>query len=94
MCLDNLDSENNPVRELTKCKHQFHENCISTALSHNSRCPLCLTPVGTIQGTQPDNGKLTYTHVTMPLPGYPNCGHIHIKYTFPGGKQGSQHPSP
>ncbi|XP_046839286.1 probable E3 ubiquitin-protein ligase DTX3 [Xenia sp. Carnegie-2017] len=37
---------------------------------------------------------MTYSFSNKSLPGYPSCGTISIKYSFPHGIQGKEHPNP
>jgi hypothetical protein len=40
ICLENLNSDN-PVHELTECKHKFHSSCLISWLRFNKECPMC-----------------------------------------------------
>ena len=94
ICLEDLHSGGLAVRKLTKCKHEFHELCITKAIETNPRCPLCMSALGVQRGNQPPGGKMSHTFLFPPLPGYPNDGTIVIHYSIPGGTQNESHPNP
>ena len=94
ICLDWLNSDVDPIRQLTKCRHEFHESCIIRAIEVNPMCPLCKTPLGIQQGNQPPGGTMSYAIGFNSLPGYPGVGSITIKYHVPGGIQNEAHPNP
>ena len=94
ICLDSLSSDVDPIRQLTKCKHEFHESCIIRAIEVNPMCPLCKAPLGIQLGNQPPRGTMSYAVGFNSLPGYPGVGSITIKYQVPGGIQDESHPNP
>ncbi|XP_078669885.1 uncharacterized protein LOC144910545 [Branchiostoma floridae x Branchiostoma belcheri] len=76
------------------CKHTFCRECIDTALSYKSQCPMCNAIVGELKGNQPP-GRMTWEiYQSTRLPGYENCGAIVIHYDFSSGTQGNEHPNP
>lgn len=77
---------------LHKCKHEFCEQCLNTAMLHKPVCPVCNTPYGVVIGDQPD-GRMTDYCTPDKLPGY-HCGTIVIDYSIPDGIQGAKHPNP
>ncbi|XP_078587612.1 uncharacterized protein LOC144868824 isoform X2 [Branchiostoma floridae x Branchiostoma japonicum] len=76
------------------CKHTFCRACIDKALSYKSQCPMCNTIVGELKGNQPP-GRMEWEiyHGTQ-LSGYEGCGAIMVRYYFPDGTQGPDHPNP
>ncbi|XP_041835992.1 E3 ubiquitin-protein ligase DTX3L-like [Melanotaenia boesemani] len=77
-----------------KCKHEFCNDCLQNAVKHGGPiCPVCKDVFGLIEGDQPD-GKMTWTTYSLPLPGFPDCGHIVIRYDIPDGVQTGKHPNP
>ncbi|XP_048582474.1 E3 ubiquitin-protein ligase DTX4 isoform X2 [Nematostella vectensis] len=85
------------VKQLTKCNHCFHEECLLELLKNSKggciQCPTCKTIHGHKIGTQPD-GSMTVHSTSHSLPGYPDCGMITIRYDFRPGIQGPEHPHP
>ncbi|KAJ1175764.1 hypothetical protein NDU88_001050 [Pleurodeles waltl] len=79
-------------KTLDKCKHEFCEQCLRTAMSHKPVCPVCNTPYGVVIGDQP-HGRMTHHCIPDRLPGY-RCGTIVIDYSIPDGVQGAKHPNP
>ncbi|XP_078538548.1 E3 ubiquitin-protein ligase DTX3L isoform X2 [Lissotriton helveticus] len=77
---------------LDKCKHEFCEQCLNTAMLHKPVCPVCNTPYGIVIGDQPD-GRMDHYCTPDKLPGY-HCGTIVIDYSIPDGIQGAKHPNP
>eukprot|EP00058_Branchiostoma_floridae_P022867 XP_002608357.1 hypothetical protein BRAFLDRAFT_91316 [Branchiostoma floridae] len=69
-------------------------DCIDTALSYKSQCPMCKAIVGELRGNQPPGRMDWHTDHRTRLPGFESCGAIIIYYNFPSGKQGSGHPNP
>ncbi|NXK23303.1 DTX3L ligase, partial [Arenaria interpres] len=78
---------------LTKCKHAFCKSCIKQAMTYKQVCPVCNTVYGVVEGNQPE-GRMSYVKLSSPLPGYPGCGTIEIRYNMHGGIQTSNHPNP
>uniref|UniRef100_A0A3Q2P503 E3 ubiquitin-protein ligase n=1 Tax=Fundulus heteroclitus TaxID=8078 RepID=A0A3Q2P503_FUNHE len=77
-----------------KCKHEFCNKCLQNAMKYSGPiCPICKDIFGEVQGPQPD-GTMTWNHFSTSLPGFADCGHISITYTFLGGKQKENHPNP
>jgi deltex len=99
ICLDQAISEEARVIELVHCNHAFHEKCIRSAFVNKAECPVCEIPYEVIRGTMPTNGTMT-VYLLPPndllLGGYENenVGTISIRYHFPDGIQGPEHPSP
>ncbi|XP_046839276.1 uncharacterized protein LOC124433538 isoform X2 [Xenia sp. Carnegie-2017] len=86
-------SEIGEKKTLEKCGHSFCASCIEEAFKHIKKCPNCSYVYGVIIGDQPE-GKMTFSVSNKSLPGYPSCGIIYIKYSFPQGIQGKEHPNP
>ena len=83
-----------PVVQLTKCSHFFHEACIAPCVCGGAlRCPVCQAVTGLLTGTQP-RGTMRVTTSRTALPGYPHCGTLVVTYDFPDGTQGPEHPHP
>ncbi|XP_019646263.1 PREDICTED: uncharacterized protein LOC109486806 isoform X2 [Branchiostoma belcheri] len=70
------------------CKHTFCRECIDTALSYKSQCPICNAIVGELIGNQPPGRMEWCTSHGTRLPGYENFSAIVISYDFPDGIQG------
>ena len=99
ICLDKFSTKDEQSLRLNKCgPHFFHRNCIHSALNISGKCPYCSERYLCCEGTQPKEGKMTYTlHPpgTILLEGFPpTIGTIVIKYTFSNGIQGPEHPNP
>lgn len=83
-----------PVVQLAKCSHFFHEACITPCVCGGAlRCPVCQAVAGLLTGTQP-RGTMRVSTQRTALPGYPRCGTIVVEYSFPDGTQGPEHPHP
>ncbi|NXK13242.1 DTX3L ligase, partial [Herpetotheres cachinnans] len=78
---------------LRKCNHVFCKDCITQAMSYKQTCPVCNTFYGPMKGDQPEGTMSTRT-LLSPLPGYPNCGTIEIRYYMRSGIQTRNHPNP
>lgn len=88
------DAQQQPVVQLAKCGHFFHEACIAPCVCGGAlRCPVCQAVAGLLTGTQPP-GTMRVTTSRSALPGYPRCGTIVVSYDFPDGTQGPEHPHP
>ncbi|OCT68943.1 uncharacterized protein LOC100127334 isoform X1 [Xenopus laevis] len=81
-------------KTLDKCKHSFCEDCISRALQVKKACPMCGCLYGQLTGNQPDGKMEIFRDPSLHLPGYEKYGTIVIRYTFPAGIQGPNHPNP
>lgn len=82
ICLDHFQNK----KVLEKCKHEFCAKCLQQCLDHKPVCPVCTVPYGVVIGNQPD-GTMTESVTSSSLPGYPQCGAIHIHYSIPSGTQ-------
>ncbi|KAM9234956.1 E3 ubiquitin-protein ligase DTX3L isoform 1-T1 [Leptosomus discolor] len=89
ICMETI----NDKEVLRKCKHVFCKSCISQAMTYKQTCPVCSTVYGVVKGDQPEGTMSTET-LSLPLPGYPNCGTIVITYKMQSGIQTSNHPNP
>ncbi|NXK58447.1 DTX3L ligase, partial [Sylvietta virens] len=89
ICRDRIKNK----ETLEKCKHAFCKVCIDKAMTYKQACPVCNTVCGVLTGNQPEGTMSTKT-ISLPLPGYPNCGTIQIHYDMYGGIQTSNHPNP
>ncbi|XP_008305213.1 E3 ubiquitin-protein ligase DTX3L-like isoform X2 [Stegastes partitus] len=77
-----------------KCKHEFCKGCLDQAMKGmGPMCPVCKDVFGVITGDQPD-GRMSWIKYAPSLPGFPDCGTIHITYDIPSGKQTEKHPKP
>ena len=76
------------------CEEQFCKKCIEQAMVHSPYCPICKTPLRPVEGNQPHGCTMNHYTSPFPLPGYPNCDTITIKYFVPHGTQGPEHPNP
>ncbi|CAN2389075.1 hypothetical protein PRIEUP_LOCUS17194 [Pristimantis euphronides] len=89
ICLDQFKNR----KVLPKCKHEFCDVCLQKALAMKPVCPLCFVPYGVVMGNQPA-GTMSESTTNQRLPGFPDCGTIHISYNIPGGIQQENHPNP
>ncbi|XP_014794258.1 PREDICTED: E3 ubiquitin-protein ligase DTX3L [Calidris pugnax] len=89
ICMETI--ENKEI--LRKCKHAFCRSCIKQAMTYKQVCPVCNTVYGVVEGDQPE-GTMSHVKLASPLPGYPGCGTIEIRYSMQGGIQTSNHPNP
>ncbi|XP_042073457.1 uncharacterized protein LOC102292484 isoform X3 [Haplochromis burtoni] len=89
ICLDKFEN-----KKQLKCKHEFCKDCLRRAQEANGPiCPICRVVFGKIVGDQPD-GRMSHQILTIPLPGYSDCGTIMISYEIPSGTQTEKHPNP
>ncbi|XP_060564911.1 probable E3 ubiquitin-protein ligase DTX3 [Ruditapes philippinarum] len=98
---DNLgERENCPIclgsisdQKQLRCGHSFCQTCIKEHHKYKYSCPVCNEPLDILIGDQPP-GTMTTTVLSSDCAGYKNCGTIEIKYRFPDGHQGGEHPCP
>lgn len=91
---------------MTLIQHTF---CLSVRVMHftnrawivflrtTGKCPVCNHIYIPHQGCQPSDGRMDVEYLPQgecPLSGYPTDGTIVIKYFFPSGIQGPEHPNP
>lgn len=86
------------VGKLKNCGHVFHQLCMLAMYNNGNKdgslqCPACKTIYGEKTGIQP-KGKMEIFLIPQPLPGYQDCGTIHIVYMINPGIQGPEHPNP
>jgi len=93
---DFLEEEEGPAFKLSKCDgvHFFHKGCVGQWIKEKNQCPICKVRYGIATGTQPTNGVMTVHKINHSLSGYEGCNTIEIRYNFPNGVQGPEHPSP
>ncbi|XP_013403375.1 uncharacterized protein LOC106168751 [Lingula anatina] len=92
-CVICMDPMVNPKR-LEKCGHVFCTSCIDKSFRLSKPvCPTCGTVYGVIKGNQPP-GEMRDRTLRSSLPGHPDCCTIEITYSFRGGIQGEDHPTP
>lgn len=89
ICLDTIS-----IISKLPCKHTFCKPCLDQWLKDKNICPVCKFFLGEMIGNQPPGTMVTFEDQMNSLPGYDNCGVIVIKYDFPSGLQGPQHPNP
>ncbi|KAL5022517.1 hypothetical protein ScPMuIL_001672 [Solemya velum] len=92
ICLEAMVSP----KTLSKCKHQFCEDCIEEQFRRGKPvCPCCGMVYGILKGDQPRGGKMT-TEIQqgVRVPGFDSSGSIVINYDIPGGVQEAEHPNP
>lgn len=100
ICIDDLAvTTEGPAITLRGCKgHGFHAKCISQCIDAGGtlQCPVCSQRYGAPKtGTMPTNGQMTvHRNASQHLPGYSQDGIISIRYYFPDGIQGPEHPKP
>ncbi|CAN9516152.1 unnamed protein product [Ophioblennius macclurei] len=88
VCLDVMRD-----KRTLRCRHSFCSSCVAAAFSVKPACPLCNAYHGRHTGTQP-NGTMTVCRHPKCLPGHERCGCFIIRYSFPAGIQGPEHPNP
>ncbi|KAF7660111.1 hypothetical protein LDENG_00287750 [Lucifuga dentata] len=88
ICLDKIND-----KKTLKCLHAFCSQCIDPVFKLKPACPICNTYHGVYTGTQPE-GTMTVMRIWECLPGFERCGSIVIRYDFPAGIQGPEHPNP
>jgi len=103
ICCENLTEasaygDDLAVVALIKCKHIFHLACLEEMMKSSIstsclQCPTCKEIHGMKIGNQPD-GIMKYCTISHSLAGYENCDSIRVLYSFQGGTQGPEHPSP
>ncbi|XP_021355425.1 uncharacterized protein LOC110451632 [Mizuhopecten yessoensis] len=95
-CCICIDTMTEPKK--LSCGHMFCRECIDQQFKYKPACPQCGAVHGKITGDQPpEMMTITTTKLHGPggsLPGYSGCGIINIRYHFPAGKQGPDHPTP
>jgi hypothetical protein len=82
ICMDKLTAP-----KKLQCGHIFCEECIGLQFKVKPVCPTCGSIQGIVTGDQPP-GQIQMFSSRASLPGYPQCGRIHIVYTIYDGKQG------
>jgi deltex-like protein len=94
-CVICMDKISDTPEKLDKCGHTFCKQCINDYFKNVKQiCPICMTVYGISQGNQP-TGTMSHTIVNRPLPGFdPHSKTIQINYSFPSGRQASNHPQP
>lgn len=90
ICLDTFSIDSD-VRTLP-CSHNFHNDCIMTAMKHSSTCPNCRTTIHKVQGRMP-SGTMRVRIIKSRCTGY-DCATYEITYSFPDGVQKVYHPNP
>ena len=105
--IDEDDEEPNEdiIVKLSQCgTHYFHQNCIiqcyvppkpTDTVKHNGHvnCPICSFNYGVRTGIMP-KGTMNVRVTNQGLPSYSGSKTIEIRYNFPSGIQGPEHPSP
>jgi len=98
VCLESFfDEEGKQALQLADCDpgHQFHAACIEMFLKNKPQCPCCFHFFAQTTGIQPQGTMQVTTHAGQTLPGEnPGTGTIQIRYSFPNGTQGPEHPNP
>eukprot|EP00300_Choanocystis_sp_HF-7_P031277 c40497_g1_i1.p1 GENE.c40497_g1_i1~~c40497_g1_i1.p1 ORF type:complete len:285 (-),score=32.94 c40497_g1_i1:58-882(-) len=100
ICMDDYASTDSPdIVKLNKCLgfHAFHVDCITQLFQSSTRCPCCAVIYKPLVGTAPLTGVMSlraYARGEMPLGGHEGDGTFVIRYNFPDGVQGPEHPSP
>jgi deltex-like protein len=78
---------------LLGCGHTFHKDCLQNSLLHASKCPICRSTVGKVQGKMP-SGTMTITvSPSITCDGFAS-GTIVISYSIPSAIQKSYHDNP
>ncbi|XP_028851622.1 probable E3 ubiquitin-protein ligase DTX2 [Denticeps clupeoides] len=90
ICMDTCSNR----KTLSVCKHSFCRECVEKAFQIKPACPVCGVLYGALRGNQPENGSMSITTDSTPLPGYGGYGTITIRYLVPSGVQGDEHPNP
>ena len=71
-------------------------DCIVQCFKFSVKCPNCSTPYATMIGSMP-KGTMSVTRYPVgaaPLSGHASSGTLVIRYHFPDGTQGDEHPNP
>lgn len=90
ICLSKIE---NGIK-LSKCNHEFCQNCIDEHFKYKKTCPTCGWVYDIVNGNQPD-GKMTCKRLDRALPGFDSSVKtIEIVYSIPSGIQNSNHPNP
>ena len=80
------------VGRIVKCGHEFHDECIRSAIEYSSQCALCKTNIMDPQGKMPDGQMQIQTKSNVVCGGFPENGTIEITYSLPSGCQKKYHP--
>mmetsp|Transcript_2315 Transcript_2315/g.3688 ORF Transcript_2315/g.3688 Transcript_2315/m.3688 type:complete len:384 (-) Transcript_2315:348-1499(-) len=102
ICMDHFDASSEAIsfsaclsQQNQTLSHAFHPHCINTWLkSGGGRCPVCRASLHIMTGTQPKNGTMSDELLHHSLPGFPSALTRRIRYYFPDGVQGPEHPNP
>mmetsp|Transcript_12122 Transcript_12122/g.18306 ORF Transcript_12122/g.18306 Transcript_12122/m.18306 type:complete len:199 (-) Transcript_12122:13-609(-) len=76
--------------------HCFCRDCARRMLDTSGKCGVCMKYYIASTGTQPVNGRMRVAVLPpsrLRLPGHEDCGVIVIRYEFPSGVQGPEHPN-
>ena len=92
-------TDQNPVVELNKCKHCYHQQCMDALYKQGPgngciQCPICKTIHGVKMGNQPPGTMDVRIDPRSSVSGYHGQGMIIITYNIRSGIQGSNDPSP
>ncbi|MCI4374404.1 hypothetical protein PGIGA_G00005840 [Pangasianodon gigas] len=63
------------------------ENCADGTSGHKRNSKI-------VNGNQPDDGRMSITHLRRNVEGYPDCDTIQINFEFEDGIQTEKHPNP
>jgi deltex-like protein len=93
ICLDALSQETSV--QLAICKHAFHRSCITDALQHVAKCPVCRQPLSDEPQGKSPSGTMTIEILDIPCPGFAgSTTTISMVYDIPSGTQSAYHDQP
>jgi deltex-like protein len=78
---------------LQACGHTFHDACLHSSLLHSSKCPICRSTVGNVQGKMPSGTMTVTVSPSITCDGFAS-GTIVISYSIPSAIQKSYHDNP
>lgn len=99
LCFEPFDKNDEVVIPRNCTGHFFHKKCphfdttIVAYMEKTKQCPVCKKRYGIVTGHMP-RGRMDVDILDMKLPGYEAYKTIQITFTFPGGRQGENHPNP
>ena len=93
ICLAGFHRGGAPMSFLSTCFHEFHLQCIQTALEHSNKCPVCRKPVGKPVGKMPSGTMLVEHRHDLVCSGHAP-GAIVLTYNLVGGIQKYYHENP
>ena len=87
LCAICMEGISKAVKQTLGCTHSFCRDCLKRAFDYKPVCPICGVLYGTLKGTQPEEGTMSWTNQPSSLPGYESYGTITVHYFIPSGIQ-------